>query len=156
MKNELELLDFSDFKRDFLDIHKIPFVVVGSLALQESGFDVNLHDIDIEAICNEREEKILDVLAKSSGSNFHESYNGEAEKRMEKVTWSHKPYAFKWGSTVINVWVVTEFSHEFFVNKDGIKIAKPISVLKKKMTYRRSKDYQTLNKIIQQIVKLGE
>lgn len=156
MKNELELLDFSDFKRDFLDIHKIPFVVVGSLALQESGFDVNPHDIDIEAICNEREEKILDALAKSSGSNFHESYNGEAEKKMEKVTWSHKPYMFKWGSTVINVWVVTEFSHEFFVNKDGMKIAKPISVLKKKMAYRRSKDYQTLNKIIQQIVKLGE
>lgn len=146
-----------DIKRKLFDKNEIPFMVVGSLALQESGFDVIPKDIDIEAICNEEKEKILSILSSSYGSEYYKvNYEDEAERKMENVNWKHKPFIFQWHETIINVWVVDKFSHPYLLNEEGIKFAKPISVLKKKMAYGRVKDYKTFNNIIQQIVNINK
>lgn len=152
---EKEVLE--DIKKNLFDKNNISFLVVGSLALQESGFDVIPHDIDIEAICTEEQEKILSILSASCGNNYYEdSYRDEAERKMENVTWKHKPFIFKWRETLINVWAVDRFSHPYFLNEEGIKIAKPVSVLKKKMAYGREKDHKTLNGIVKQIINFGK
>ena len=59
---------------------------------------------------------------------------------MDKVTWTHKPYLFQWGDVIINVWVVSEFSHEYVTLDSGIKFAKVMSVIRKKIAYQRNKD----------------
>lgn len=67
-------------------------------------------------------------------------YHSNAERRMDKVTWTHKPYLFQWGDVIINVWVVSEFSHEYVTLDSGIKFAKVMSVIRKKIAYQRNKD----------------
>lgn len=144
-----------DIKEKLFDKNGIPFIVVGSLALQESGFDIVPKDIDIEAICTEEQEKILSILSSSCGSEYYKvNYEDEAEKRMENVTWKHKPFIFQWCETMINVWVVEEFSHPYFLNEEGIKFAKPLSVLKKKMAYGRTKDQKAFANIVKQVVNI--
>jgi hypothetical protein len=69
-----------------------------------------------------------------------EDYLSNAERRMDKVTWTHKPYLFQWGDVIINVWVVSEFSHEYVTLDSGIKFAKVMSVIRKKIAYQRNKD----------------
>jgi hypothetical protein len=60
--------------------------------------------------------------------------------RWFSVTWTHKPYLFQWGDVIINVWVVSEFSHEYVMFDNGIKFAKVMSVIRKKIAYQRNKD----------------
>lgn len=55
-------------------------------------------------------------------------------------SWKHKPYLFQWGDVIINVWVVSEFSHEYVTLDSGIKFAKVMSVIRKKIAYQRNKD----------------
>lgn len=144
-----------DIKEKLFDKNKIQFLVTGSFALKEIGFDVNPHDIDIEAICNEEQENILSVLSASCGNDYYdETYKDDAEGRMENVTWKHKPFIFQWNGISINVWVVDKFSHPYFLNEEGIRFAKPMSILEKKIAYRRNKDYRTLNDIVQQLLKI--
>lgn len=146
-----------DIKRNLFDKNGMPFMVVGSLALQESGFDIAPKDIDIEAICTEKQEEILSILSSSCNNEYYKvDYKDEAERKMENVTWKHKPFIFQWHETIINVWAVDEFSHPYFLNEEGIKFAKPISVLKKKMAYGRTKDQRAFNNIVKQIVNINK
>lgn len=69
-----------------------------------------------------------------------EDYHSNAERLMDKVTWKHKPYIFKWGDRLINVWVVTEFSHTYIQLQNGICYAQVMSVIRKKIAYQRNKD----------------
>ena len=69
-----------------------------------------------------------------------EDYHSNAERLMDKVTWKHKPYIFKWGNRLINVWVVTEFSHTYIQLQNGICYAQVMSVIRKKIAYQRNKD----------------
>lgn len=148
----------TDIKEKLFDKNEIPFLVVGSLALQESGFDVIPNDIDIEAICTEEQENILSILSASCGNDYYENdyEDSEAEKRMENVTWKHKPFIFQWQEFSINVWAVEKFSHPYFLNEEGIKFAKPLSVLKKKMAYGRTKDQKTFANIVKQVVNINK
>lgn len=104
------------------------------------------HDIDMEVKCTpEQEQNIFKLLSDSQKQSMYqmkekEDYLSNAERRMDKVTWTHKPYLFQWGDVIINVWVVSEFSHEYVTLDSGIKFAKVMSVIRKKIAYQRNKD----------------
>lgn len=86
----------------------------------------------------EQEQSIFKLLSDSQKNTMYqmkeqEDYLSNAERRMDKVTWKHKPYLFQWGDVIINVWVVSEFSHEYVTLDSGIKFAKVMSVIRKKI-----------------------
>lgn len=150
----------NDFIKSVLNPNNLDFMVVGSLALNNIGFEVSPHDIDIEVVCDKKQEKIFKILSESQNKYFHDVYSkkSDAESRMENVTWTHKPYIFKWKGVEINVWIVTEFSHkDYYYNKifdKMIKFASPISVLKKKMAYKRNKDFLFMNDLVKKLLSI--
>ena len=116
------------------------YLIVGSCALLACGYPLNrpIHDIDIEVECSKDEEKIFKALADSYGNNFyliHEEY-------PERVGFEHKPYIFKIGDILVNIWCVRQYTHLTAVHIDKYKFATMMSVLSKKMSYKRSKDIQ--------------
>ena len=136
-----------EFRKQVLEPNGIKFLIVGSLALNKLGMEVDEpHDIDMEVICTpEQEQNIFKLLSDSQKNNMYqmkenEGYHSNAERLMEKVTWKHKPYIFKWGDCFINVWVVTEFSHTYIQLQNGICYAQVMSVIRKKIAYQRNKD----------------
>lgn len=135
------------FRKSVLDAHGMDFLIVGSLALHELGMETGEpHDIDMEVKCTpEQEQSIFKLLSDSQKQSMylmkeHEDYHSNAERLMDKVTWKHKPYIFRWGDRLINVWVVTEFSHTYIQLQNGICYAQVMSVIRKKIAYRRNKD----------------
>lgn len=135
------------FRKSVLDAHGMDFLIVGLLALHELGMETaEPHDIDMEVKCTpEQEQSIFKLLSDSQKNTMYqmkeqEDYLSNAERRMDKVTWKHKPYLFQWGDVIINVWVVSEFSHEYVTLDSGIKFAKVMSVIRKKIAYQRNKD----------------
>lgn len=135
------------FRKSVLDAHGMDFLIVGSLALHELGMETGEpHDIDMEVKCTpEQEQSIFKLLSDSQKQSMYqmkeqEDYLSNAERRMDKVTLKHKPYLFQWGDVIINVWVVNEFSHEYVTLDSGIKFAKVMSVIRKKIAYQRNKD----------------
>ena len=126
------------FRKSVLEAHGMDFLIVGSLALHELGMETGEpHDIDMEVKCTpEQEQSIFKLLSDSQKQSMYqmkeqEDYLSNAERRMDKVTWKHKPYLFQWGDVIINVWVVSEFSHEYVTLDSGIKFAKVMSVIRK-------------------------
>lgn len=104
------------FRKSVLEAHGMDFLIVGSLALHELGMETaEPHDIDMEVKCTpEQEQNIFKLLSDSQKNTMYqmkekEDYLSNAERRMDKVTWTHKPYLFQWGDVIINVWVVSEF-----------------------------------------------
>ena len=98
-----------------------------------------------ETLFDEVYDYIFKLLSDSQKQSMYqmkekEDYLSNAERRMDKVTWTHKPYLFQWGDVIINVWVVSEFSHEYVTLDSGIKFAKVMSVIRKKIAYQRNKD----------------
>lgn len=133
--------------REKMNEMDIDFIVGGSLALEKLGVPLSRepHDVDLECICTEEQEKLFAMLADSSGNNFYKSIYPSTEK---------PPYIFKWMGIVFNVWAYREFTHKTFVWSDYMKFAGMESVLRKKMSYRRAKDYQDLNYIIKTLLSL--
>lgn len=144
--NESIKQTIKDLREKIFDKNSIEFLIVGSLALSELGMENGEpHDIDIEAKCTPEQEEIFRMLSDSQKNSFYkentvEAYPRGAEYRMDKVTWKHKPYVFKWGDVLVNVWAVSEFSHDYLTLNNGLKIAKVMSVIKKKAAYQRNKD----------------
>lgn len=136
-----------EFRKQVLEPCGMKFLIVGSLALHKLGMEVDEpHDIDMEVICTpEQEKNVFQLLSDSQKNNMYqikveENYHSNAERLMDKVTWKHKPYIFKWGNCLINVWVVTEFSHTYIQLQNGICYAQVMSVIRKKIAYQRNKD----------------
>lgn len=154
------VLDFVDFKEKVLDKEQMKCLVVGSLALNLLGLtETEPHDVDIEVICTEEQEEKFKMLASSQGNNFFlkeaDQYSSEAEKRMDKVTWTHKPYIFKWRNTLINIWAVREFSHDNVIKLyNGVCVAPVMSVVRKKVAYKRTKDIQFVANIAKKFLNL--
>lgn len=143
--------------------HPCDVCVVGSLALARLGLDavVQPHDIDIEMVCDDAMESRLRLLAESQGGTFHTvtagaSYPRDAERYMERVTWKHKPYIFKWGGTLINVWAVSAISHRYIQDSEGLKWAVVGSVLDRKCAYRRVKDYAFIQSAVKWLMGFME
>lgn len=143
--------------------HPCDVCVVGSLALARLGLDVVVqpHDIDIEMVCDDAMEARLRLLAESQNRDFHTvkcgaSYPVDAERYMERVTWKHKPYIFKWDDTLINVWAVTAISHSYIQDSKGLKWAVVGSVLDRKCAYRRAKDYAFIQSVVKWLMGFME
>lgn len=131
-----------------------PPLVVGSLALRMLlGTDtIKPKDIDIEVRCLPEQEKVFKILSRASENDFYTLKNAfeygcetprcSPENRMGKVTWTHKPYIFTYRGVVFNVWCVSEYSHEYLDFGDAsFKISTVMSVMEKKVAYRRLKDH---------------
>ena len=91
-----------EFRKQVLEPYGMKFLIVGSLALHKLGMEVDEpHDIDMEVICTPEQEKtIFKLLSDSQANNMYnmeerEDYRSNAERLMDKVTWTHKPYIFK-------------------------------------------------------------
>lgn len=136
----------------FLDSRNMPFIVVGSLALKVHGMPLKREpeDIDIEVMCTPEKEVIFRALADAAGNDFYKMK--EMYPQDEGI--EHKPYIFPFEGVVVNVWVVREFTHSTFVYKDYIRYAGVYSILRKKMRYKRLKDYQDLTYLISKLSEL--
>lgn len=136
-----------EFRKQVLEPYGMKFLIVGSLALNKLGMEVDEpHDIDMEVICTpEQEKNVFQLLSDSQKNSMYQikgqgDYHSNAERLMDKVTWKHNPYIFKWGDCLINVWVVTEFSHTYIQLSNGICYVQVMSVIRKKTAYQRDKD----------------
>lgn len=133
----------------FLEGEKIPYIVVGSIALRALGVPLNreVHDIDIEVIASERQEQIFKEFADASGNHLHE------QKETTLQGFEHKPYMFICNGTKVNVWVSREkFSHPRIVQIASIGFPTVDTLLQAKATYHRPKDLQDFLFITQQLI----
>ena len=142
VEKKLDINSAVDFVSDFFKSRKIDFKIVGSLAMDVCGFPYREipHDIDIEAICTESQKEILKALSEQHGSYFH-NYPG-------------KPYVFEMNGWIINVWALDKFSSEKYVEQNGIKYGVVMDTLKKKMEYKRVKDYEDMITLINKLTDL--
>lgn len=160
MDNKMkEALD--SFVKTIVTPNNMKCLLVGSLALNMLGMEFEeSHDIDMEVVLeNPEQEHIFQVFCEACGNDFYKEKcdNYEcAEKRMENVTWTHKPYIFTWKGVEINIWVVSKFSHEFITLNDGINVATVMSVVRKKVAYNRKKDIRFCSKMAQKFLSLTE
>jgi len=145
--NEIIQKDLNDFK-SFLDQRNLDFMVVGSLALLICGLEVEVHDIDMEIVCkNSKDEEVFKILSDSQKNDFYKLKN-------EYDSFDRKPYIFRFGKSIINVWVYEEFTHKTFVYKDYIKYAGVMDVLRKKISYKRYKDVNFVLNLFKNILNI--
>lgn len=121
------------------------FIVGGSLALYQQGFECEPHDIDLE-LKTEDFDKICLLKALNS------TYVGNEDSCRYPSIQNH--YRFRFYGVMIDVWVVNEFDYKRFVYKDYIRYADVISVMKKKIALKREKDYKDLTNYANQITSL--
>lgn len=155
LDDNLEIIKSLKGFKEFASTQDFDFLVTGSLALQVCGFPIKHqpHDIDIEVkyTSDERKielQKLFASLANAYGNDYYKFSAGYDDDSLQK------PYIFKFRNTVINVWLVKEFSHKI-VFLDYIKFATINSILEKKMKYQRLKDYQDLNFAISELLKIA-
>jgi len=141
--------------KEFANKNQFDFLVVGSLALKTCGLPIKdvPHDIDVEVESNDESDhmrlvSLFSALADAYGSDYYK----ENEYRIEGN--ANKPFIFEFNGTLINIWLVKEFTHRY-IYLDYVKYATIYSVLKAKMSYHRPKDYRDLNYIISELQKLG-
>lgn len=122
----------------------LDFMVVGSTALQICGIPLREepHDIDIE---------VATIMKFETTENLFKDleYLYKCENDITTPSYKNKPFVFKIGETIINAWVVNTFSHQEYITWSDIKVATVSSVLLKKCSYQRIKDYKDMNYIIQ-------
>ena len=145
-----------EFNQEILKPINAKCLIVGSMALHALGVtEAEPKDIDIEVeIASYNDRNIFKALALASGNDFFKKAATDVESYMENVTWENKPYIFKWKEVVFNVWVVKEFSHEYIHWERDMYMAKPMSVIKKKMAYKREKDRAFMKDLIGKLIKL--
>jgi hypothetical protein len=133
----------------YLREKRIPYIIVGSIALRALGIPLNreVHDIDIEVIANECQERIFKEFADASGNHLHE------QKETALREFEHKPYMFICNGTQVNVWVSRErFSHPRTVQIAGIGFPTVDTLLQAKATYHRPKDLDDFLFITQELM----
>ncbi len=140
VNNLLEALDH--FKKEIND----NFVVGGSLALYQHGFDIVPHDIDLELETTDEEiVKRLELL-NATFSDFPSACH--YPKRDNH-------YRFRFYGVIFDVWVVKKIDYKRWMWKDYIRYADIMSVFRKKMSMQRVKDYIDLLKYSEQIQSIG-
>ena len=124
---------------DFLENQHLTFMVVGSGALLTCGIPIKreVGDIDIEVCCDEKEARVFKILQDASFPQYSQY----------QILKKDKPYIFTYKGIKVNVWVVEEFTHKQWVEKNHIRFATVYSVLQRKMAYKRVKDFDDLNHI---------
>lgn len=150
---EAKLRDFNEKLKviqDFLDEHYQKYMLVGSGALLNCGIPLQrfCNDVDLEVIEDNDNGKLFKMLQDATTQSKDDEY--KSLKRDGK----EMPFTFTYKGVRVNIWLVKTFNHGHWVWKNGIKIATVYSVLKKKMSYKRAKDFQDLNGIIKTFAEL--
>lgn len=111
--------------------------VCGSLALYIQGFPIRgiMNDIDIELPFSEELRTSLSLLEKAEPVVYSDS---EKYKESKKKT---NRFDFKFKGVEFNVWLVDPESARPVVYKDYYKYATAMSVIQKKFSFGRKKDY---------------
>lgn len=158
LKERIDLVynTLKDFQEKFLlsrGIEKKNILICGSLALALQDIPIeDVHDIDLEIKCSKEQEEIFKLLSDLNQNKFYEE---KEINNYDNITWEHKPYIFKVDQIFFNVWVVKEFSHKKgLILGNGFNIAGVSSVLKRKLSYKRNKDYKYMNYLINQLTEL--
>lgn len=129
------------FKESFGD----NFVVGGSLALYQHGFECAPNDIDLEF--ETKDQSIIKTF-----ELLNATFLGcESACRYPNY---EKHYRFRFYEVIFDVWVVEKIDYKSWMYKDYIRYADVLSVFKKKMKMQRPKDFSDLLKYIEQIQKL--
>lgn len=136
--------------KDFLDEHHQQYMLVGSGALLYCGIPLSrfCSDVDLEVIEDNDNGKLFKMLQDATTQGEDDEY--KSLKRDGKGM----PFMFTYKSVRVNIWLVKTFNHEQWVWKNNIKVATVYSVLKKKMSYKRVKDFQDLNGIMKTFMEL--
>ena len=143
------LLDAFTAMNIYLRRERIPYLVVGSIALRALGVPLKraCHDVDIEVIANERQEQQFKEFAQASGTHLHE------QQEQALRGFAHKPYVFYYRGVQINIWVSREkFSHPRTVLINGVAFPTVDSLLRAKATYHRPKDLEDFLYITQTLI----
>ena len=135
--------------QDFLDEHHQRYMLIGSGALLNCGIPLQrfCNDVDLEVIEDNDNGKLFKMLQDAT-TQVDDEY--KSLKRDGKGM----PFMFIYKGVKVNIWLVKNFNHEQWVWKNNIKVATVYSVLKKKMSYKRVKDFQDLNGIIKTFAEL--
>jgi hypothetical protein len=155
IQTEDHLIKSTQKFKEFSRKNNFDFLVVGSMALKVCGLPIKEvpHDLDIEVSYKDEEDKVrLTKLFSALSDAYGNYYYKTEEYRIEGV--SSKPFIFEFNGTLVNVWLVNSFTHQY-VWLDYVKYATIYSVLKAKMTYGRPKDFRSLSYIISELNKLG-
>lgn len=150
---EAKLRDFNEKLRvvqDFLDDHHQNYMLVGSGALLSCGIPLPRFcgDVDLEVIETEENVKMFKMLQDATIPFCNHEYKGK------KMDGKELPFVFMYKNIKVNVWLVKKFNHTQWVWKNNMKIATVYSVMKKKMSYKRVKDFQDLQYIIKTFIDL--
>lgn len=135
--------------QDFLDEHHQRYMLIGSGALLNCGIPLQrfCNDVDLEVIEDNDNGKLFKMLQDAT-TQVDDEY--KSLKRDGKGM----PFMFTYKGVKVNIWLVKDFNHEHWVWKNNMKVATVYSVLKKKMSYKRVKDFQDLNGIIKTFAEL--
>ncbi len=144
------------FVGEILNPIEADFMIVGSTALYILGITENTpKDIDLEVKLKSNDDRnIFKALALQSGNEFFKKAATDVEYGMDNVTWVNKPYIFNWGGEVFNIWIVEDFSHKSIQLNTGYLVAEAMSVIKKKMAYKREKDRVFMKDLIAKLIEL--
>lgn len=150
---EAKLRDFNEKLKviqDFLDDHQQKYMLVGSGALLICGIPLPRFcgDVDLEVIETEENVKMFKMLQDATTPFYNHEYKGKKRDGKEL------PFMFTYKDIKVNVWLVKAFNHTQWVWKNNMKIATVYSVLKKKMSYKRVKDFQDLQHIVKTFMEL--
>lgn len=150
---EAKLRDFNEklgVIQDFLDDHQQKYMLVGSGALLSCGIPLPRFcgDVDLEVIETEENVKMFKMLQDATTPLYNHEYKGKKRDGKEL------PFMFTYKDIKVNVWLVKAFNHTQWVWKNNMKIATVYSVLKKKMSYKRVKDFQDLQHIVKTFMEL--
>lgn len=121
------------------------FIVGGSLALYQHGFDCQPNDIDLEL-------KTDDPYTIKTLNLLNSTYQGYDDSCRYPTVNNH--YRFCFHQIIFDVWVVKEFDYKSFLCRDDVRYADIMSILKKKIALKREKDYKDLFKYSKQIISL--
>lgn len=135
--------------QDFLNEHHQRYMLIGSGALLNCGIPLQrfCNDVDLEVIEDNDNGKLFKMLQDAT-TKVDDEY--KSLKRDGKGM----PFMFTYKGVKVNIWLVKNFNHEQWVWKNNMKVATVYSVLKKKMSYKRVKDFQDLNGIIKTFAEL--
>ena len=149
---ETKLKDFNEklgVIQNFLDDPQQQYMLVGSGALLNCGIPLPRFcgDVDLEVIEDNGNEKLFKMLQDAATQN-------DEEYKSLKRDGRRMPFMFTYKGIRVNIWLDKTFTHEQWVWKNNIKIATVYSVLKKKMSYKRVKDFQDLQHIVKTFMEL--
>ena len=120
-------------------------VIGGSMAMYVHGFKVESHDLDIEL---ENPDKSTLATLEAMDKIVQEQDNS-IKPLYEKLD-GH--YRIMISGIYVDVWVVEKIDYKRVVEYQGFKFGDVISVLKKKMSMQRDKDYKALTNYIEQLI----